>query len=148
MTSLIEQLKFLAKILLPYVVPLWIYIRFLPQLPILLDLMIFPGSMLLYALILRRRGLDKRYQKPTDNRFHLRGTHVVVSAMHYSVLAILLPMWMAQRHEGSVPEAVLIATMLVGFVGLFVSLPAHSVMEFVARRRKRKANATESIPEL
>jgi hypothetical protein len=146
-----EQWKLTAIIMLPYFALLWVYLRLVPQPPLLVDVLVFPGSLFLYFLILRWFGVFKRLQNPDDEQFQVRGVNAVRLIMCCTAGPFFLVLWVFRRHEEAIPEPMLTLMLAIGVVGLFVSGPfmiAHSVMEFVARRRKRNAHSTESIPEL
>ena len=143
-----EQWKLTAKIALPYLALLWLYLRFMSPPPVFVDLLVYPGSMILYILILRRIGVFRRFQNPDDERFQLRGVNAVRLIMCYTFGVFLLTMWVLRRHEEAIPESVFTAMLAIGAVRYVVSLPfmiAYSVMEFVAWRRKRRARAAGVI---
>jgi hypothetical protein len=134
--------------MLPYFALLWVYLRLVPQPPLLVDVLVFPGSLLLWVLILRRLDLRNRFRNPDDDRFQVRGVNAVRLIMCYSFGLFLLTLWVLRRHEETIPESVFTAMLAIGAVGYVVSLPftiAYFVMEFVAWRRKRRARAAGVI---
>jgi hypothetical protein len=142
--SQLELLKLTAIIMLPCVLPLGIYFQFVPTPPLVVDLLVFPGSMILYFLILRGIGVFRRFQNPDDEQFQVRDVNAVRSIMCFAALPIFVIAIVGPRHEDILSDSVLTMMLAISAVGLFVSFPfmiAYSVMEFVAWRRKRRARA-------
>jgi len=130
--------------MLPYFAVLWIYLRFVSQPPILVDLLVFPGSLFLYFLILRRTGVFKRLQNLDNERFQVRGVNAVRSIWCCSFGVFMLTGWVYRRHEEAIPEPVFSVMLVIGMVGYVLSIPfmiAYLLMEFVAWCRKRRARA-------